>query len=196
MAGIDPKTMQDLAKLKSANEADEMIRGMSNPGNDQEIKNEFQALKEVEELKDLVEKQSLLLHAFWLLLKEKGLTNEDLDKALNEAVLLGRRTDYKHSSVCPECGKPLQSMENYPFKFKCLYCGTEAIGNPYKKYDDLDPYSSNYQETEETAAAEESAPVSEEDAEASELKEAQDIISRNYEPYDVSKDLNFDDEDV
>lgn len=196
MAGIDPKTIKDMANLKDANEADALIRDINNPGNAQDIKNEFQALKEVEELKDMVEKQSLLLHAFWLLLKEKGFSNEELDKTLNEAMLLAKRTDYKNSSVCPSCGKALQAMENYPFTFKCFYCGTEVIGNPYKKYDSLDPYNQNYPEAEAPSAESGEAPLSDEEAAASEIKEAQDIISRSYEPYDVSKDLNFDDEDV
>ena len=41
-----------------------------------------------------------------------------------------------------------------------------------------------------------SEPVTEEDAEQQEIQEAQDVISQSFEPYDVSKDLNFDDENV
>ena len=59
-----------------------------------------------------------------------------------------------------------------------------------KKYDGLDPYKTSYAETEE-----EPAPyISDAEADAEELKETQDIISQNFEPYDVSKDLNFDEE--
>ena len=97
MQGIDPMSMKDMSKLKNVNQADEFLREVTGQ-KDQEIKSEFQALKEVEELKDLVERQSYLLHAMWLLLKEKGSTNEELDKALNEAVLLEKRKDFKNIS--------------------------------------------------------------------------------------------------
>ena len=59
-----------------------------------------------------------------------------------------------------------------------------------KKYDGLDPYNTGYTEPEE-----EPAPyISDDEADAQELKETQEIISQSFEPYDVSKDLNFDEE--
>ena len=189
MAEFDPSMMKDMANLKSINEADELLRGMKD-GKENEIKNEYQSLKEVEELKRMVEKQRYLLHAFWLMLKEHGATNEDLDKSLNEAVLLEKRTDYKNLTVCPKCGKGLQKMENKPFTSKCYYCGTEILNNPYKKFDGLDPYNVGYADK-----IEEPAPYVPDDvADAEEIKDAQDIISQSFEPYDVSKDLNFDEE--
>ena len=196
MQGIDPKSMKDMAKLKNADEVDGFLRDMKAPGQEQEIKNEFKALKEVEVLKDMVERQSFVLHAMWLLLKEKGFTNEEFDKALKEAVLLEKRTDYKHTTTCPNCGKGLQSMENYPFTFKCFYCGTEVMGNPYKKYDGLDPYNPSYTDAETDAATDEEAAAAALAAEEAEIASAQEIISRSYEPYDVSQDLHFDDEET
>ena len=57
MQELDPMSIRDMSKLKNANEADELIRKMNGgANNDQEIKNDYQALKEVEELKKLVEK--------------------------------------------------------------------------------------------------------------------------------------------
>ena len=192
MQDFDPALMKDMAKLKNANEADALLREMkgSSP-KDGEIKSEYKALKEVEDLKRLVEKQSYLVHAFWLLLKEKGATNDELDKALNEAVLLSKRTDFKHSTTCPNCGKPLQSMENKPFTSKCYYCGAESLTNPYRKYDDLDPYNVAYTDK----AEDQPEPyISDAEADEKEFKEATDVISQSFEPYDVTKDLNFDDE--
>ena len=190
MKDIDPMIIKDMAKLKNINEADALLHDIKGAANENDIKSEFQSLKEVEELKRLVEKQSYLLHAFWIMLKESGVSNEAFDKALNEAVLLGRRTDYKHSSVCPNCGKGLQSMENKPFAFKCLYCGIEILDNPYKKFDGLDPYKVDYMsETEEPEPY-----VSDDEAEENEIQEAADVISQSFEPYDVTKDLNFEDE--
>lgn len=191
MQDIDPMMMKDMAKLKNINEADALLHNMKNEGDSKsEIKNEYQALKEVEELKRLVEKQSYLIHAFWIMLKEKGTTNEDFDKALNEAVLLSRRTDYKNSTACPNCGKALQSMENKPFASKCFYCGIEILNNPYKKYDSIDPYKIDYR-----SEPEQPEPyISDDEADEKEFREAADVISKSFEPYDVSKDLNFDDE--
>ena len=191
MQEIDPMSINDMSKFKSADEADEFLRKMTGNDGEREVKNDYQAFKEVEELKKLVEKQSYLLHALWLMLKEKGYTNEEFDKALTEAVLLGKRTDYKNSTTCPKCGKGLQSMENKPFASKCFYCGLEVLDNPYKKYDELDPYKPAYSTGNENAPQE---YVSDAEADEQEFKEAQDVISKSFEPYDVSKDLNFEDE--
>ena len=190
MVDFDPKLMKDMANLKNVNEADALLHGIKDPGKETEIKNEYQSLKEVEELKRMVEKQTYLLHAFWLMLKDRGATNEDLDKALNEAVLLEKRTDFKNLVDCPNCGKGLQKMENKPFSSKCYYCGKEILINPYKKYDGLDPYTTPYAETQ----AEPEPYVPDDVADATELKDAQDIISQSFEPYDVTKDLGFDEE--
>ena len=191
MQEIDPMSIKDMSKFKSADEADEFLRKMTGNDGEREVKNDYQSFKEVEELKKLVEKQSYLLHALWLMLKEKGYTNEEFDKALTEAVLLGKRTDYKNSTTCPKCGKGLQSMENKPFASKCFYCGLEVLDNPYKKYDELDPYKPAYSTGNENAPQE---YVSDAEADEQEFKEAQDVISKSFEPYDVSKDLNFEDE--
>ena len=190
MPGFDSLSMKDMAKLKNADEADDLINKMNGSDKDQQPKNEYQSLKEVEELKRLVEKQTYLLHAFWLLLKEKGATNEEFDKAITEAVLLEKRKDFKNTTVCPECGKGLQAMENKPFTSKCYYCGVETLNNPYKKFDGLDPYTTSYSEP----AAEPEAQDTKADAETDELDEAKEVLSQNFEPYDVTKDLNFDDE--
>ena len=190
MVDFDPSMMKDMAKLKNVNEADELLRGMKEPGKENEIKSEYSSLKEVEMIRQKVEKQTYLLHAFWLMLKEHGATNEELDKALNEAVLLEKRTDFKNITECPSCGKGLQKMENKPFVSKCYYCGTELLINPYKKFDGLDPYNVGYAEK-----VEEPAPYVPDDVtDQEELKDAQEIISQSFEPYDVTKDLNFEDE--
>lgn len=190
MTDFDSFNMKDMAKLKNVNEADALLHDMKGGSKEGEIKSEYKALKEVEDLKRMVEKQSCLIHAFWIMLKEKGATNEDFDKALTEAALLVNRKDYKNVSTCPNCGKGLQKMENKLFTSKCYYCGLEVLNNPYKKYDGLDPYNTGYTEPEE-----EPAPyISDDEADAQELKETQEIISQSFEPYDVTKDLNFDEE--
>ena len=59
MTDFDSFNMKDMAKLKNVNEADALLNDMKG-GNDGEIKNEYQALKEVEELKKMVEKQQTI----------------------------------------------------------------------------------------------------------------------------------------
>ena len=190
MQDIDPMVMKDMAKLKNVSEADELLNGIKGASKEEEIKNEYQSIKEVDELKRMVEKQSYLLHALWILLKEKGATEEEFDRTLNEAVLLGKRTDYKHAVACPNCGKALQSLENKPFTFKCYYCGVEILNNPYKKFDGLDPYRTSYcNEVEEPEPY-----ISDDEADEKEIQDAASIISKSFEPYDVTKDLNFDEE--
>ena len=51
MADFDPNMIKDMAKLKSVNEADELLRGMKEPGKENEIKSEYSSLKEVEMLR-------------------------------------------------------------------------------------------------------------------------------------------------
>ena len=133
MTDFDSFSMKDMAKLKNVNEADALLNDMKDGSKEGEIKSEYKALKEVEDLKRMVEKQSCLIHAFWIMLKEKGATNEEFDKALTEASLLANRKDYKNVSSCPNCGKGLQKLENKLFTSKCYYCGLEVLNNPYKK---------------------------------------------------------------
>lgn len=193
MQDFDPRNMKDLANLKNVNDADALLQDMKASKDGNEIKNEYKALQEVEDLKRLVEKQTYIIHAFWRMLKAKGATNEEFNQALTEAVLLEKRTDYKNITVCPQCGKGLQSMENKPFTSKCYYCGVELFVNPYERFDNLDPYDISY--TEEPA--EESATyTSDAEEDAKEMQSAADIISQSFEPYDVTKDLNFDDENI
>ena len=190
MTDFDSFSMKDMAKLKNVNEADALLNDMKGGSKEGEIKSEYKALKEVEDLKRMVEKQSCLIHAFWIMLKEKGATNEEFDKALTEASLLANRKDYKNVSTCPNCGKGLQKLENKLFTSKCYYCGLEVLNNPYKKYDGIDPYNIDY--TPKTAEPEDYVP--DDVADEQEIQDAQAVISQDFEPYDVSKDLNFDDE--
>lgn len=91
-------------------------------------------------------------------------------------------------------------MEKVPFTLKCYYCGYEDICNPFMKYDGLDPANVDYQTTRSTAEEldAQSNPEQYEQkktlSEQEELANAEAILNTNYEPYDVSKDLNFEDE--
>ena len=97
MADFDSGMLKDMAKLKNINEADELLRGMKESGKE-EHKNEYSTFKEVEELRLMVEKQKYLLHAFWLMLKEHGATNEDLS-AISSSLLPSLTPSSKCSSI-------------------------------------------------------------------------------------------------
>ena len=45
MVDFDPNMIKDMAKLKSVNEADELLRGMKEPGKEAEIKSEYSSIK-------------------------------------------------------------------------------------------------------------------------------------------------------
>ena len=190
-ADLTNEQIKQLAKLGSVDEVDAAL------GNRDAIKNEFQSIKEVERLTVMVEEQQTLLHAMWLMLQEHSATNEEFDECLKTAVLFRKRKDFKTEKICPNCGKLMQKMENLLFTYKCYYCGAEDLGNPYKKYDGIDP-TVVYEDLHEAAEAnaEPQAPADEIADEEAELRNAQEILSKDYQPYDVSQDLKFDEEDV
>ena len=82
-------------------------------------------------------------------------------------------------------------MENKPFASKCYYCGVEILNNPYQKYDGIDPYSNAFSDKGDE---EPEHYISDDEADEKEIKEAADVISQSFEPYDVTKDLGFDEE--
>jgi len=191
---MDMNTLKALAKMKSVDEVDAALAG------DGGIKNEFQASKEVEALRETVNQQQILLHAMWLMLKEHGFSNVDFNLHLKEAVLFSNRKDFKNNVDCPNCGKGMQKMEKVPFTLKCYYCGTEFLSNPFMKFDGLDPNSLEYK-TERPSGEQldaESAPENYEkkaaQTEEEEIANAEAILNSSFEPYDVSQDLNFDEE--
>ncbi|MBO4680486.1 MAG: hypothetical protein J5623_01135 [Clostridiales bacterium] len=191
---MDMNTLKALAKMKSVDEVDAALAG------DGSIKNEFQASKEVEALRETVNQQQILLHAMWLMLKEHGFTNVDFNLHLKEAVLFSNRKDFKNNVDCPNCGKGMQKMEKVPFTLKCYYCGTEFLSNPFMKFDGLDPNSLDYK-VERPSGEQldaESAPENYEkkaaQTEEEEIANAEAILNSSFEPYDVSQDLNFDED--
>ncbi len=191
---LDMNTLKQLAKMKSADEVDAAL------AQDNSIKNEFQSIKEVEILKDTVSQQQILLHAMWLMMKEHGFTNVEFNLHLREAVQLSTRKDFKNNVNCPSCGKGMQKMEKVPFTLKCYYCGNEFLTNPFMKFDGLDPESIEYK-TERPTGEQLDADSSPENfekkaakTEEDEIANAEAILNSSFEPYDVSQDLKFDEE--
>ena len=193
---LDLNTLKQLSKMKNVDEVDAAL------SSDGSIKNEFQSIKEVEILRDTVNQQQILLHAMWLMLKEHGFTNVEFNLHLKEAAQLSLRKDFKNSINCPSCGKGMQKLEQVPFTLKCYYCGTEFLCNPFMKYDGLDPEEIEYRPDKATSEEldEHSKPENYEQrqvqSEEDEIANAKEILDREYQPYDVSKDLNFEDENI
>ncbi|MCQ2516160.1 MAG: hypothetical protein MJ094_04775 [Saccharofermentans sp.] len=119
-----------------------------------------------------------MIHALWLLLQRMGVTNEQLDEALTEVMEINARGVVSLKGMaCPQCGSKAQF--NGPFKIKCIYCGTEAVLNPYEARE---------------LAEQANAVIAEQQALEEQQKRWEEAQKNNpYQPYDVTKDLNFDD---
>lgn len=134
-------------------------------------------LDAVEVNNKLVTNESMI-HAMWLILQKMGVTYEQLDEALGEVMAINSRGVVTLKGMsCPQCGSKAQF--NGPFKIKCIYCGTEAILNPYEARE---------------LAEQADAKMAEKKALEEQQKRWEEAQKNNpYQPYDVSKDLNFDD---
>ena len=193
---FDMNTIRQLSKMKNVDEIDAAL------SQDNSIKNEFQSSKDIEDLKETVKQQQILLHAMWLMLKEHGADNEEFNRQLKAATQLYSRNDFKNSVSCPSCGKGMQKMEKVPFTLKCYYCGEEYLCNPFMKFDDIDPNVVDYKPERATSEQldEQSKPEQYEQklaqTEEDEIANAEAILKTNYEPYDVSKDLNFEEDEL
>lgn len=125
-------------------------------------------------------KLETLIHSMWLLLKKNGYTNEMLDEAIAEALdIEAEGPAYLKGMVCPNCGRNAQLSGS--FKIKCIYCGMESVINPYEARDIANQF--------DEALAEQQAEQEQKERWASAVQ------NDPYQPYDVSKDLNFDDYD-
>ncbi len=143
--------------------------------NDSIINKSATDTKEIQSKLDMNEQ---MIHAFWLILQRMGVTNEQLNEALTEVMEINSRGVVTLKGMaCPQCGSKAQF--NGPFKIKCIYCGTEAILNPYEARE---------------LAEQANAAIEEQKAMQEQQKRWEDAQKNNpYQPYDVSKDLNFDD---
>ena len=138
---------------------------------DKKPENEYTSNPELQAIIKRMDKLEFTNHAMWIMLEKKGYTNEEFDQAMAEAFEMSKRKDFKLSGVrCPACGQNAQLFES--FKIKCIYCGEEAVMHPYEIYNML-PAEEEVKEPE---------PVAEEATAPAEP-----------EPYDITKDLNFDD---
>lgn len=132
---------------------------------------------ELRDIKKQLDKIELTLHAMWIMMNKKGYTDPEFDQAMTEALEFSKRKDFQLKGVrCPSCGKNAQ-LSNF-FKIKCIYCGSEAVMHPYEIYNMLP--EQEYTDINEGA-------------DKPSVREPQiDPAFQEFEPYDVTKDLNFD----
>ena len=127
-----------------------------------------------------IAKLETLIHSMWLLMKKNGYTNEMLDEAIAEALdIEAEGPAYLKGMVCPNCGRNAQLSGS--FKIKCIYCGMESVINPYEARDIANQF--------DEALAAQQAEQDQKD------RWSTAVENDPYQPYDVSKDLNFDDFD-
>ena len=132
---------------------------------------------ELRDIKKQLERIELTLHAMWIMMNKKGYTDPEFDQAMTDSLEFSKRKDFKLKGVrCPACGKNAQITNH--FKIKCIYCGSEAVMHPYEIYNML-PETEYYDDVKDTASKEKAEPVI-------------DPAFQEFEPYDVTKDLNFD----
>lgn len=88
----------------------------------------FKRLKDLEARLGVLE---ILNRAYWTLFMERGLTHEDLNKAIAAALENKKnQTNRKQYRVCEQCGRRMQAAS--VFETKCIYCGHNTVGNPYE----------------------------------------------------------------
>lgn len=86
---------------------------------------------------------SVMIQALWELLKEKGVTEDELVDKITQVNQV--RTDKLYQNLrytCPKCGRNMQETP-IPFKLRCLYCHYEIITYPYAKFDDMSEEEAN-----------------------------------------------------
>ena len=180
----DEGTGKNMSELRFNAPTEEEIKA-------QKILDEYSDDQTVDELRHEVDELKVLVHGMWMILKAMGVEYDQLDDKLDIASRLAGRVDFSEDVKCPSCGRGLQTMEKFVFKKKCYYCGYEKTQNPFQKYDSIDlnekPVAAAADENQKTEAKTEQEITPED-----EILAAREVLNTTFEPYDVSKDLGFD----
>jgi len=133
-----------------------------------------------DELEYSVGRLDILLASMWMLMKEKGFTDDELMNKITTIIDERKGVVYQKDVLkCSKCGNNIQEVKKTPLTGRCYYCGSMYVLYPYN--DKQLP-----EELVPLAAKEEPEKVTED------VKE--DELPSSFEPYDVSKDLGFDEE--
>ena len=140
-----------------------------------------------DELSFSVGRLDVLVASIWMLLKaQEGYTDEELMTNVTEIISNRKGKVYSRDVIkCPKCGNNIQEVKKTPLTCRCYYCGATYVMYPYNdKEPDEEPMPLTFEQVEEANAAE-----------IKKSEEAVEELPTNFEPYDVSKDLGFDDEE-
>ena len=123
----------------------------------------------------------MLVAAMWMLMKEKGFTDEELMDKVVSIIDEQKGIVYPRNPIkCSKCGNNIQEVKKTPLTGRCFYCGTTYI---------LYPYGDNVEVLDDKTSSEPEKPAAEP------AEEIRDELPETFEPYDVSKDLRFDEEE-
>lgn len=92
----------------------------------------------IRELGNKISKLEVVQRAYFELLQEKGISEEDLNRKIDEIVSRDTKGRYGgRKKACPKCGKTVQESNSNPFKAHCVMCGETVMFYPYEP--DQDP---------------------------------------------------------
>ncbi|SCW26466.1 hypothetical protein SAMN02910456_00085 [Ruminococcaceae bacterium YRB3002] len=141
----------------------------------------------VDELEYSVGRLDILMAAMWTIMKEKGATDDELMTAISSIIEDRKGVVYQKNVLkCARCGNNIQEVKKTPLTGRCYYCGTMYLLYPYNDGDVKDPIVSGTVSEQEAPVPAEEAP-----AEAENVEE----LPMTFEPYDVTKDLGFDEDE-
>lgn len=88
--------------------------------------------KKLEQLIARLEYMETTTHAYWTLFMESGLTPEDINKTIPDALKKEKnKVNRKQTTACKKCRRQISKTD--VLETKCIYCGHKSIGNPYEE---------------------------------------------------------------
>ena len=135
-----------------------------------------------DELEYSVGRLDILLASMWMLMKEKGFTDDELMNKITSIIDERKGVVYQKDVIkCSKCGNNIQEVKKTPLTGRCYYCGSMYVMYPY-----------NDKETPEELVP--LASKGEADKPMTRPSDAGPELPTTFEPYDVSQDLKFDEE--
>ena len=92
----------------------------------------------IRELSNKISKMEIIQQAYFELLQDKGISEEELNNKIDEIVAREVKGRYGgRKKACPKCGKTVQESNASPFRANCVMCGTVVMFYPFEP--DQDP---------------------------------------------------------
>ena len=99
----------------------------------------------VKELTTQMDKFDIVLRAYYELMQEKGISQEQLNAKIDD--ILARKVEVQYGGrkkPCPKCGKMVGESKTNPMRGKCMICGTDVAFYPFeddvKEDEEAKPY--------------------------------------------------------